>query len=99
MRRRSILQWIALTAISLAVVFLLSAVVHDDIVSAANNKARPQTQGSLQVLDRDGKPGSECPLKHTEVKAQVSGLIVTKSRPPVETRQSGVVARATLRRT
>ena len=27
------------------------------------------------MVDKDGKPGAECPLKHTEVKAQVSGFL------------------------
>src|SRR5215216_6492595 len=63
MRRRSVLKWTTLTSISFAAVLLLFSNV------------KSQTQGSLQVLDKDGKPNSECPLKHTEVKAQVSGFI------------------------
>jgi Ca-activated chloride channel family protein len=31
--------------------------------------------GSLQVIDASGKPGGECPLKHTSVKAEVSGFL------------------------
>jgi Ca-activated chloride channel family protein len=35
-----------------------------------------QTQGgALKAFDKDGKPTGECPLKHTEVKAQVSGFL------------------------
>ena len=75
MRCRSILKWIGLTAFSLTIVFLLSTIAYDDVASAAMEKARPQTQGSLQVLDKNGLPTGECPLKHTEVKAQVSGFI------------------------
>jgi hypothetical protein len=75
MRRRSILKWIGLTAISLTIVLLLSTIAPHDTASAATDNKRPQTQGSLQVLDPDGKPAGECPLKHTEVKAQVSGFI------------------------
>src|SRR5215216_7573288 len=63
MRRRSVLKWTTLTSISFAAVLLLFSNV------------KSQTQGSLQVLDKDGKPNSECPLKHTEVKAQVSGFL------------------------
>jgi len=74
MRRRSILKWIALTAISLTAVCTLSTIVHD-AASAAIKRQQSPTQGSLQVLDKDGKPAGECPLKHTEVKAQVSGFI------------------------
>ena len=40
--------------------------------SAANNKI---TQGQLRILDSQGKPGGLCPLKHTDVKAEVSGFV------------------------
>jgi Ca-activated chloride channel homolog len=33
------------------------------------------TAGSLQVLDADGKPKAICPLKHTDVKAEISGFL------------------------
>lgn len=73
MRCRSILKWIGLTAISLTIVFLLSTIAHDETASAAID--RPQTQGSLQAFDQNGNSAGECPLKHTEVKAQVSGFL------------------------
>jgi Ca-activated chloride channel family protein len=72
MRRRSILKWIVLTALSLAVVFMISTFVHDETV-AAQTEAAPDA-GSLQFIDKDGKP-VDCPLKHTEVKAAVSGFL------------------------
>jgi Ca-activated chloride channel homolog len=75
MRCRSILKWIGLTALSLTIVFLLFTITHDDIASAATQKARPQTQGSLEAFNEEGQSTGECPLKHTEVKAQVSGFI------------------------
>src|SRR6185369_369102 len=31
--------------------------------------------GSLQAFDGTGKPAGECPLKHTTVKAEVSGFL------------------------
>ena len=34
-----------------------------------------ETSGSLTVVDALGKPKSMCPLKHTEVKAEISGFI------------------------
>ncbi|HKY42344.1 MAG TPA: VIT domain-containing protein, partial [Pyrinomonadaceae bacterium] len=34
-----------------------------------------QSQSSLRVLDENGKLTAECPLKHTAVKAEVSGFI------------------------
>jgi Ca-activated chloride channel family protein len=33
------------------------------------------TSGTLTVLDATGKPKSTCPLKHTDVKAEISGFI------------------------
>lgn len=63
MRRRSILERTTLTTISIVAV----------LVTFTNVQA--QTQGALQVLDDEGKPNGECPLKHTEVKAKVSGFL------------------------
>jgi Ca-activated chloride channel family protein len=34
-----------------------------------------QTSGSLAVLDAEGKAKAMCPLKHTDVKAEISGFI------------------------
>src|SRR5882724_5741353 len=34
-----------------------------------------ETQGSLQVLDESGKPKGLCPLKHTDVKVEISGFL------------------------
>src|SRR4026208_2419550 len=36
---------------------------------------REDTQGALTVIDESGKPKSMCPLKHTDVKAEISGFI------------------------
>jgi Ca-activated chloride channel homolog len=41
-------------------------------VMAGSNEV---TQGSLRVMDKDGKVQSECPLTHTDVKAEISGFI------------------------
>jgi Ca-activated chloride channel homolog len=34
-----------------------------------------ETQGNLQVLDANGKPKGKCPLKHTDVKAEITGFL------------------------
>ena len=34
-----------------------------------------ETSGSLAVLDAEGKPRSVCPLKHTDVKAEITGFV------------------------
>src|ERR1043165_3494929 len=74
MRRRSILRWIVLTALSLTVVFMLFPNGPDKTSAATVDKPSDVTEGSLQYLDKDGKP-AECPLKHTEVTASVSGFL------------------------
>ena len=74
MRRRKILKWTTLIVVSIATVLTSLSFINRDIASAASYSKR-QTQGSLQVLDKDGKPASDCPLKHTDVKAQISGFI------------------------
>src|SRR5215217_5607953 len=71
MRRRSILKWIVLTALSLTVVFMLCTIVHEETAAAVETRV---DGGSLQYIDKDGKP-ADCPLKHTEVKAEVSGFL------------------------
>jgi Ca-activated chloride channel homolog len=40
--------------------------------SAANDRT---PQGQLRILDAQGNPGDLCPLKHTDVKAEVSGFL------------------------
>ena len=42
------------------------------VVKAASGKV---TQGALQVMGLDGRSRAECPLKHTDVKAEVSGQL------------------------
>ncbi len=34
------------------------------------------TQGELTIFDKEGKPSGMCPLKHTDVKADISGFLV-----------------------
>ncbi len=45
------------------------------VVSAQNTA----TQGALQVVDSTGAPKAICPLKHTDVKAQISGFLARVS--------------------
>ncbi|HEY0405901.1 MAG TPA: TonB-dependent receptor [Pyrinomonadaceae bacterium] len=42
---------------------------------AAQDKPGPVTQGSLLALDDAGQPTQLCPLKHTSVKAEISGFL------------------------
>ena len=74
MNRRSVLHWVALTAIFTAVVSVFSTFKYSEAASAAT-KAQEQTAGTLRVVDETGKTVAECPLKHTAVKAEVSGFM------------------------
>lgn len=75
MHCRSILEWIVLTALSLTIVFTVSTIVHEKTAAATIQENQAPTEGSLQAFDKDGKPAGECPLKHTDMKAQVSGFL------------------------
>jgi Ca-activated chloride channel homolog len=45
-------------------------------VSEVTVEAQTQeTAGSLMVLTSDGKPNTRCPLKHTDVKVEISGFL------------------------
>src|SRR5687767_15993812 len=75
MLTRTILNWALLVAISVVAVFTLSALIFTDSVRAAMAQDPEPNAGSLRARDANGKPVGECPLKRTEVKAQVSGFI------------------------
>jgi len=64
----------SLLILSLAVLglpVLIVSFLSPTIVSAQSN----ETSGSLTVVDAQGKPKAMCPLKNTEVKAEISGFI------------------------
>jgi Ca-activated chloride channel family protein len=74
MKRRPLLSLIC-AAIFMAVAFAFVYLVHvndSGVVEAAPGKV---THGALEVIGRDGGPRAECPLKHTDVKAEVSGQL------------------------
>ena len=73
--RRSTLHCALLSAVFISAIFTLSRFLNHDSARAAILKTPTQTQGSLQVIDEKGKAVGDCPLKHTAVKAQVSGFI------------------------
>jgi len=72
MRARFFLKSLSLIATITAVLTGLNLLRSSGSIASAQSTA---TQGSLQVLDPNGKPKGECPLKHTEVKAEISGFL------------------------
>jgi Ca-activated chloride channel family protein len=73
MNRRFLLPSICAAAIFLIVAVAFLQVGHADNSSVVEGMIRKVTQGVLQAIGRDGRPRAECLLKHTDVKAEVSG--------------------------
>src|SRR5437763_1428308 len=72
MRARFFLKSLSLIAAITAVLAGLNLLRSSGSIASAQSTA---TQGSLQVLDSTGKPKGECPLKHTDVKVNISGFL------------------------
>jgi Ca-activated chloride channel family protein len=71
---------IFLLSLIYAAIFLAVAIAFVRFVPAndsgmVNAAPREVTQGAMQAIGSDGQPRAECPLKHTDVKAQVSGQL------------------------
>jgi Ca-activated chloride channel family protein len=66
-------ELLAVLATSAAIILAFAMVRSSRLTVAA--APRSETQGALQVLDVTGKPKAICPLKHTSVKAEISGFI------------------------
>jgi len=65
-------ELLAVLAASAVAVLVFATFRSSQVVTAAQES---ETQGALQVLDATGKPKAICPLKHTSVKAEISGFI------------------------
>jgi Ca-activated chloride channel family protein len=72
MHRRFFLKSLSVIAISVSALIGLASLKSSGGVASAQGTA---TSGSLQVLDQNGKPKAVCPLKHTDVKAEISGFL------------------------
>lgn len=62
-----------LTVIAASVAVLGLATLRNSPLTVAAQQS--ETQGALQVLDSNGKPKGLCPLKQTNVKAEISGFL------------------------
>src|SRR5262245_13711876 len=71
LRRFFIKSLLPIAVVILAAIGLHSLEGSGSVASAQNTA----TQGSLQVVDPNGNPKAICPLKHTDVKAEISGFI------------------------
>ncbi len=72
MRRTFFLKSLLVVAALVAAASYISALRSSGGLVSAQNVATP---GALQVLDPNGKPKAVCPLKHTDVKAEISGFL------------------------
>lgn len=76
MRRKFSLNLLATIAAIVAALFALATfrmLSPGATVQAAETQG--ETPGALQVLDPSGKPKAVCPLKHTDVRVEISGFL------------------------
>ena len=66
-------ELLAVLATSAAAMMAFATLRSSEVTVTAAQES--ETQGALQVLDASGKPRAICPLKHTNVKAEISGFI------------------------
>jgi Ca-activated chloride channel family protein len=75
MQRRFVLCLVFLTALSAASYVTLALVSKTHGTPFVASASRRITQGALQIIDPEKGVVGECPLKHTDVKAEISGFI------------------------
>ena len=67
------MKWARLANVTILFTIMLAAVCLNAFAKRAQKASADA--GSLQVLDENHKPSGECPLKHTDVKAEISGFL------------------------
>src|SRR5438093_1237881 len=74
MRARFFLKSLSVAAVSIAAILFF---IYPGSFWAGGNVAAQNgaTQGTLQVVAPNGAPKAVCPLKHTDVKAEISGFL------------------------
>lgn len=72
MHRKFFLRYFPVLALSVAAITLIAGLRDSGGTVSAQEVATP---GSLRVIDANGKSKAACPLKHTDVKAQISGFL------------------------
>ena len=75
MHIKSIFKWITLSTFALGLTLFLLGLKSHNLAHAALNKTDNGTQGSLLAIDSQGQPAGACPLKHTYVRAEISGFL------------------------
>jgi Ca-activated chloride channel homolog len=75
MKRKLVLFFIILSAVCVTGYFVLAKIGAASRSSFVASASGPVTEGSLQILSSEGQIAGLCPLKHTEVKAEISGFL------------------------
>jgi uncharacterized protein YegL len=75
MRRRSLFKLTALAIIAVTLILFFYGLESLNVAHATTEKKGHITQGSLQAIAASGKIFGQCPLKHTAVKAEISGFL------------------------
>ena len=73
MHQKFFFKLLAILATAIATILTFATLKSSQVIVAAAQES--ETPGALQVLDSNGKPKATCPLKHTSVKAEISGFI------------------------
>ena len=74
MHRKFFFRLIAVLAVSVAAILTIAAFRSFSQTGLAQ-ATEGETQGTLQVVDGSGKPKAICPLKHTDVKVEITGFL------------------------
>src|SRR5688572_24358499 len=72
MHRKFFFKLFTILGTSVAAILAVSLLQNSQTTVTAHE---PETQGALQALDSAGKPKGKCPLKQTNVKAEISGFL------------------------
>ena len=76
MHRTFFFRSIAVLAAAVAAILAITAFRSASQTGLAQaNEAQGETQGTLQVVDGSGKLKAICPLKHTDVKVEITGFL------------------------
>ena len=75
MRRTLVVYCATLVVTGLSTYFAMAGLSGGEKTGPVVQAATRITQGSLQVVDPEGNSRGSCPLKHTDVKAELSGFL------------------------
>ena len=72
MQQKFFFKLLTILATAVAAIVGFASLRNSPVTVAAQQS---ETQGTLQVIDSSGKPKGQCPLKQTNVKAEISGFL------------------------